>query len=280
LAKKRMFNMNIVDSDAFLDMPLSTQCLYFHLNMRADDDGFVGNPKRIVRLIGCSDDDLKLLIAKRFVLCFEDGVIVIKHWRMHNCIQSDRYTPTVYQEEKDMLITKPNKSYTFAENNINQECIQNVSTDIDKGKDIDIDLEKNNKYIGETDSKISDARRCLDAWNTLSQHGIKPVSRMSSNSTRFKCLVARISEYGVDNVLKAIEKVAQSDFLQGKTNTNAGWFNFDWFVKPNNFPKVLDGNYDNKPNTSGASMKIPNDNTQSGQFGHIVEDLIGGGLIE
>lgn len=280
MAKKRMFNMNIVDSDAFLDMPLSTQCLYFHLNMRADDDGFVGNPKRIVRLIGCSDDDLKLLIAKRFVLCFEDGVIVIKHWRMHNCIQSDRYTPTVYQEEKDMLITKPNKSYTFAENNINQECIQNVSTDIDKGKDIDIDLEKNNKYIGETDSKISDARRCLDAWNTLSQHGIKPVSRMSSNSSRFKCLVARIREYGVDNVLKAIEKVAQSDFLQGKTNTNAGWFNFDWFVKPNNFPKVLDGNYDNKPNTSGASMKIPNDNTQSGQFGHIVEDLIGGGLIE
>ena len=159
-------------------------------------------------------------------------------------------------------------------------CFQNVSTDIDKGKDIDIDLGKNNKYIGETDSKISDARRCLDAWNTLSQHGIKPVSRRSSNSTRFKCLVARISEYGVDNVLKAIEKVAQSDFLQGKTNANAGWFNFDWFVKPNNFPKVLDGNYDNKPNTSGASMKIPNDNTQSGQFGHIVEDLIGGGLIE
>ena len=274
--------MNIVDSDAFLDMPLSTQCLYFHLNMRADDDGFVGNPKRIVRLIGCSDDDLKLLIAKRFVLCFEDGIIVIKHWRMHNCIQSDRYTPTVYQEEKDMLLVKQNKSYTFAENNINKECIQNVSTDkdIDKDIDIDIDLEKDNKYIGETDSKISDARRCLDAWNTLSKYGIKPVSRMSAKSTRFKCLVSRISEYGVDDVLKAIEKVSQSDFLQGKTNVNVGWFNFDWFVKPNNFPKVLDGNYDNKPNTSGASMKIPNDNTQSGQFGHIVEDLIGGGLIE
>lgn len=278
MAKKRMFNMNIVDSDAFLDMPLSTQCLYFHLNMRADDDGFVGNPKRIVRLIGCSDDDLKLLIAKRFVLCFEDGVIVIKHWRMHNCIQSDRYTPTVYQEEMDMLLVKQNKSYTFAENNINQECIQNVSTDKDIDKDID--LEKDNKYIGGTDSKISDARRCLDAWNALSQYGIKPVSRMSCNSTRFKCLVARISEYGANEVLKAIEKVAQSDFLQGKTSTNVGWFNFDWFVKPNNFPKVLDGNYDNKPNTSGASMKIPNDNTQSGQFGHIVEDLIGGGLIE
>ena len=79
MANKRMFTMHIVDSDAFLDMPLSTQALYFHLNMRADDDGFLGNPKRIQRLIGASDDDLKILIAKRFVLAFEDGVIVIKH---------------------------------------------------------------------------------------------------------------------------------------------------------------------------------------------------------
>ena len=82
-----MFSMKIVDSDAFLDMPMTTQCLYFHLNMRADDDGFVGNPKRIQRLIGASDDDLKLLIAKRFVLCFDSGVIVIKHWSMHNTIR-------------------------------------------------------------------------------------------------------------------------------------------------------------------------------------------------
>ena len=86
MANKRMFNIKIVDSDAFLDMPLSTQCLYFHLNMRADDDGFVGNPKRIQRLIGASDDDLKLLIVKKFILTFENGVIVIKHWRIHNKI--------------------------------------------------------------------------------------------------------------------------------------------------------------------------------------------------
>lgn len=105
--------MKICDSDAFLDMPLSTQALYFHLNMRADDDGFVGNPKRIQRTIGACEDDLKLLIAKRFVLVFADGVIVIKHWKMHNCIQSDRYHPTVYQEELKMLYEKQNKSYTL-----------------------------------------------------------------------------------------------------------------------------------------------------------------------
>lgn len=143
MANKRMFTMKICDSDAFLDMPLSTQCLYFHLNMRADDDGFIGNPKRIQKTIGASEDDLKLLIAKRFVLAFEDGVIVIKHWRMHNTIQSDRYTPTVYQDEKECLMLKKNKSYSLAlENGLETKCFQNVSPDIDIDLDIDSDLGK------------------------------------------------------------------------------------------------------------------------------------------
>ena len=112
MAEKRMFTKKIVDSDAFLDMPLSTQCLYFHLNMRADDDGFVNNPKKIQRMIGASEDDLKLLIAKRFVLVFENGVIVIKHWRMHNTLRKDRYNPTQYQEQMQELMLKDNGSYT------------------------------------------------------------------------------------------------------------------------------------------------------------------------
>ena len=112
MAKKRMFTMKIVDSDAFLDMPLSTQALYFHLNMRADDDGFVNNPKRIQRTVGASDDDLKLLIAKRFIIAFESGVVVIKHWRMHNLLRKDRYEETQYHEEMAMLDLKENGSYT------------------------------------------------------------------------------------------------------------------------------------------------------------------------
>jgi hypothetical protein len=148
MANKRMFTMKICDSDAFLDMPLSTQCLYFHLNMRADDDGFIGNPKKIMRVVGASEDDLKLLIVKRFILAFEDGVLVIKHWRMHNCIQSDRYTPTVYQDEKAMLGIKKNKSYSFDKANcikdfgMETKCIQNVSTDIDKDIDKDLGIDK------------------------------------------------------------------------------------------------------------------------------------------
>lgn len=112
MAEKRMFTQKIIDSDAFLDMPLSTQALYFHLNMRADDDGFINNPKRIQRTIGASEDDLKLLIAKRFVICFENGVIVIKHWRMHNTLRKDRYNPTQYQEQFALLDVKDNNTYT------------------------------------------------------------------------------------------------------------------------------------------------------------------------
>ena len=110
-----MFAKTIIDSDAFLDMPHSTQLLYFHLSMRADDDGFINNPKKIQRMVGCGDDDLRLLIAKGFIIPFESGVVVIKHWRIHNYIRSDRYKETVYQEEKAQLETKENNAYTMRE---------------------------------------------------------------------------------------------------------------------------------------------------------------------
>ncbi len=113
MAKKRMFSLNVLDTDAFLSMPLSAQAMYFHLNLRADDDGFVGNPQRIRTYIGASEDDLNLLIAKKFLLKFEDGVVVIKHWRMHNTLSVNRYQETQYQDQKSMLLLKSNKSYSF-----------------------------------------------------------------------------------------------------------------------------------------------------------------------
>lgn len=127
MAKKRMFNLSIVDSDSFLDMPMSAQALYFHLNMRADDDGFVGNPKRVQRNVGASDDDLKILVVKRYLLAFEDGVIAIKHWRMHNTIQSDRYTPTEYLEERNLLRIKENKAYSLHEGVLVSEVMDKKS---------------------------------------------------------------------------------------------------------------------------------------------------------
>ena len=116
MAERRMFAKTIIDSDAFLDMPLSAQALYFHLSMRADDDGFINNPKKIQRMIGASDDDCKLLLLKRFLIIFESGVVVIKHWRIHNYIRNDRYKPTIYKDEKALLVEKENKAYTEKEN--------------------------------------------------------------------------------------------------------------------------------------------------------------------
>ena len=123
MAERRMFAKTIIDSDAFLDMPLSTQALYFHLSMRADDDGFINNTKKIQRMLGCADDDLKILLSKNFIIPFETGVCVIKHWKIHNLIQKDRYKPSVYGEEKEKLSIKNNNVYT-----LDTGCVQDVSS--------------------------------------------------------------------------------------------------------------------------------------------------------
>ncbi|ELT8936918.1 DNA replication protein [Enterococcus faecalis] len=132
-----MFAKTIIDSDAFLDMPLSTQSLYFHLSMRADDDGFINNPKKIQRMVGCGDDDLKLLIAKRFILVFDSGVIVIKHWKIHNYIRNDRYKPTLYQEEKAELVEKNSKAYTFKTEVLESESHLGIPDDNHVGYQMD-----------------------------------------------------------------------------------------------------------------------------------------------
>lgn len=124
-----MFSLKIVDSDAFLDMPTSSRELYFQLGMRADDDGFV-NPKKIIRMLGASEDDLRVLLSKRFLIAFENGVVVLKHWRINNLIRKDFYQETVYLDEKKRLYIKENKAYT--------DCLQNVNnldTQVRLGKD-------------------------------------------------------------------------------------------------------------------------------------------------
>ena len=113
MAEKRMFSKQIIDSDAFLEMPLSTQALYFHLSMRADDDGFLNNAKKVMKIIGANQNDYDLLVAKSFIIQFSDGICVIKHWRINNYLRKDRYTETIYQEEKAMLTMQPNGRYSL-----------------------------------------------------------------------------------------------------------------------------------------------------------------------
>ena len=144
MAERRMFAKKIIDSDAFLDMPLSTQSLYFHLSMRADDEGFINNPKRIQRMIGASDDDCKLLIAKGFILVFETGVIVIKHWKIHNYIQKDRFKPTICLEEKREIVTEEDGTYT--------QCIRN-------GYDSDTQVSIGKVSIGKVSKDIEPPKR-------------------------------------------------------------------------------------------------------------------------
>lgn len=186
MAERRMFAKTIIDSDSFLDMPLSTQALYFHLSMRADDDGFINNPKKLCRMIGSSDDEMKVLFAKKFLLGFESGVIVIKHWKMHNYIQKDRYKETNYLEEKAKLGTSKNNGYT-----LDTQCIQDVSTGKDRlGKSkvsIELDkgtlLKKKPSLKMQIEEKLSEYSNInLEAFNEWVEHkkykSIAPITKL------------------------------------------------------------------------------------------------------
>lgn len=148
MAERRMFAKTIIDSDAFLDMPTTSQLLYFHLSMRADDDGFVNKPKSLMRMIGAKDDDMKILITKKFIIPFESGVVVIKHWKIHNYIRKDMYHKTKYKDEMSQLELDANSSYRLYAGALNHnnervteplqacnELVTNTSTQVRLGKD-------------------------------------------------------------------------------------------------------------------------------------------------
>ena len=139
MAERRMFAKNVIDSDIFLDMPLSTQALYFHLAMRADDDGFVNNPKKISRMIGADDDSLKLLCIKKFLIPFENGVVVIRHWKVHNYIRKDTYKETAYKAEKALLYVDNSEQY-----NIRDETV----TEVPQVRDVTVDGSLTQDRIG------------------------------------------------------------------------------------------------------------------------------------
>lgn len=247
MANRRMFAMTIIDSDAFLEMPASSQMLYFHLSMRADDDGFVNNPKRIMRMTGASNDDLKILFAKRFLIGFESGVVVIKHWKIHNYIQADRYTKTLYQDELETLVLNDNKSYTESGKTLMQadsdQCIHNgysLDTQVRLGK---VRLGKVREEV-EEDSAPSGAstfpyEKVIDLF---SKHCPKLTQVRSLSDKRKKT----IKSWGdMDEIEEVFKKAGASDFLSGG-NDRRWTANFDWVIKPENRIKILEGNYDNK----------------------------------
>ena len=219
-----MFSLSVVDTDWFLDLPLSTQALYFHLNMRADDDGFVDAPNSIVRKIGASKNDFDLLIAKRYVLQFESGIIVIKHWRMHNSIRQDRIKHTQFQEELSRLRIKENGSYTDNfdgmttkcqpnDNQVSTKCIQNVSTDIDIGLDIDKDLVLEKENIKE---KNPGGTSPLDTPPSNIKHKYGTYGWVKLTDKQYETLCKDFNKDLIDRVITKLDEYMQSNGNKNK----------------------------------------------------------------
>lgn len=354
MAERRMLTKKVTDDDAFMSLSSSAQALYLHLNMAADDDGFCNQVAICMFRAHASVQDLEALLEKRYVYQFENGVIVIRHWRMANALRKDRYTQTVFQHEMEKLNLQKDGTYTLEDTGItlaiesDNETKEHVETarqkayresdlpysfdykirhafygrecpicgcKMERNKDDcgiiteyhvptiqhNIPISKGGKHeIGnisvicrqcnisvqdkETDklnadevakewdrisgcrlvadclpqdrigkdrigqdsnknySSLSVSGRILNHWNALQTLGIKPIRMI--NGKREESVRARIRQYGEDAFIEAIDRIRESDFLQGKNSR--GWtITFDWLILPSNFPKVLEGNYDN-----------------------------------
>ncbi len=284
MAQRRMFSLKVIDTDMFLDMPQSARLLYYDLSMRADDDGFVASPKKIQRMIGCSDDDFKILIAKRFLIPFESGVCVIKHWRIHNYIRADRYVETIYKDEKQELIEENGQYEVIQKANVIPNVIPkvaNLSTQMDTqvrlGK---VRLELGKDSIDNTTKVVSSTKvqPITSKWNEL---GLQKLISINKGTNRYKLLQARIKEYGEEKVLQAIENIKDSSFLKGQ-NGKSWTITFDWLIKPNNFVKVLEGNYKDKeiqpqpPNKNGkSSLRFDNFEARNYDYDSLEKKLLG-----
>ena len=206
-----MFSKSIVLSDAFLDMPATTRCLYFTLSMMADDDGFVNSPKSIMRQCGASEDDLKVLFSKKFVIPFESGIVVIKHWRINNYLRGDRYKPTKYTEERAELEVEPNGAYKRLEPAEQLELIADEVQEAPKPKKIGLaerepknDIERVEKAYLENYTKLFD--------RGLVKSPVPVVNWSASRKLTKDCIL----KYGVDTIVSAVKKSINNNFVVSK----------------------------------------------------------------
>ena len=199
MADKRMFAKTIVLSDAFLDMPMSARCLYFTLGMIADDDGFVNQPRSVMRQCGASEDDMKVLISKKFVIVFENGVIVIKHWRINNYLRNDRYKETAYTEEKEQLVMDKNGGYHLKE----EFGIPSIGIpSIDKNR---LDKESIDIYSANSESKKS--KFSEETEEIISYLNSKAGTHYRNVDSNRKLITARMKEgYTVEDFKTVIDK--------------------------------------------------------------------------
>ncbi|MHC6178631.1 hypothetical protein ACYUJ6_02055 [Clostridium sp. JNZ X4-2] len=252
MANRRIFSLDVVDTDKFLELPATSQSLYFHLGMRADDDGFVSSPKKIANMVNCSIDDLKLLIAKNYLIPFNNGVVVITDWKVNNWVRPDRKRNTRFAKELSMLHLEDDvyKLTTKCQPNVNQlttEC----HTEDRLGKDR---LGKVNNTISKDIVSSAEVQQIIEKWNQL---GLSKVVTINNNTNRYKMLKARIKEYSINKIFQAIENINNSSFLKGQ-NENGWTITFDWLIKPNNFIKVLENNYIDKRKSNDSIEDLKN----------------------
>ena len=238
-----MFAKTIIDSDAFLDMPLSTQSLYFHLSMRADDDGFINNPKKIQRMVGCGDDDLKLLMAKRFILVFDSGVIVIKHWKIHNYIRNDRYKPTLYQEEKAELAEKNSKAYTFKTEVIESENRLGIPDDNRMGHQMDTQVRLGKDRLVKDKKKNS-----VEPSSTMSELFEKVWKTYPKKTNKKKAREQFLKKFKTEEDLEPFKKGYKNYLAYIKLN--------DWYHPQELFRWIRDDRYNDEYDLSQTN-KLP-----------------------
>lgn len=209
MAEKRMFAKSIVLTDAFLDMPMSARCLYFTLGMLADDDGFVGSPKSIMRQCGASQDDMAILLSKRFVLGFDSGVIVIKHWRINNYLQKDRIKPTTYQEELASLTTDKKGAYTEREKPMYTGCIQPVYTE--EYRLVEGRVEEDREELSQHHPRARENAIQDPALAKVMTFYMEGIARNVPSTTVTTDIQSFVSEMGEDIVLHAMKRAAEAD---------------------------------------------------------------------
>lgn len=241
-----MFTQKITEADNFTALPPTTQCLYFHLCMNADDDGFSNKIRQAMFNAHADQNDFEMLVQKRFILPFDSGVIVIKHWRMHNLIRNDRYHETDYLEEKATLILKENGVYTDCLPSDNQLATIGIPSD----NQLETEDRLGKVRLGKVSEERVNYQQIADMYNETCVSFPK-ITTLSD--ARKKAIKARMNTYSIEDFETMFKKAEASTFLKGGNNRD--WkANFDWMIKDANMAKILDGNYDNKPGT-GAKNK-------------------------
>ena len=284
MAQKRMFDKIITNDDNFLEMPNSTQALYFHLSMNADDDGFVNNWKSIMKITGTKEDDLKILISKSYLIPFDSGILVIKHWRINNYLRGDRYRPTQFQKEFNMLENHENKAYQLKSewSTIGIPVVNPDKNRIDKNR-IEKNREEENSIDSNTKMSLKTDKMSLKTDNLSSNDSLAIASTTKTENKKEvfnnflniyneectnlpkclkitekrkiainKCLKEKIGE----EVFKQIcIKANQSDFLIGENDRN--WkADFDFVTRSDKAMQILEGKYENRQKSNNVFYEL------------------------